>query len=233
MAVTVGIAGITGKFARVLTFNLLKYPAVKIKGYCRDPSKVPKSFSENPNVTLHKGDAFDAPALKSFVAGCDVVVCCYLGDDKLMTDGQKLLVDISEEAGVPRYVASDWALDYTKLELGQLFVKDPQIKVKEYLGTKKTIKGVHILVGAFMNPWFSPPFNVWDPATATFKYWGTGDEVWEGTTYENAAEFTAAICLDKDAVGIQKGEYLDTAVCEAAMLTTCEQSLVDGQHSVK
>lgn len=233
MAVTVGIAGITGKFSRVLTFNLLKYPAVKIKGYCRDPSKVPKSFSENPNVTLHKGDTFDAPALKSFVAGCDVVVCCYLGDDKLMTDGQKLLVDISEEAGVPRYVASDWALDYTKLELGQLFVKDPQIKVKEYLSTKKTIKGVHILVGAFMNPWFSPPFNVWDPATTTFKYWGTGDEVWEGTTYENAAEFTAAICLDKDAVGIQKGEYLDTAVCEAAMLTTCEQSLVDGQHSVK
>ncbi|KAJ4299352.1 hypothetical protein N0V90_004597 [Kalmusia sp. IMI 367209] len=204
MATTVGVAGITGKFARVLTSSLLKTPGINVKGYYRDPSKVPTSFSSNSRISLTKGDAFDTSAIRSFVAGCDVVVCCYLGDDKLMVDGQKLLIDACASEGVSRYVASDWALDYTKLELGQLFPKDPMIHVKGYLDSQDKVKGVHILVGGFMEPFFSPPFGIFEPASTTFKYWGTGDEVWEGTTYENAAEYTAAVCVDKNAVGIQK-----------------------------
>lgn len=204
MSVTVGIAGITGKFARELASALLKYPNIAIKGYCRDPSKVPQSLSSK--ASLSKGDAYDAPAVRSFVAGCDVVVCCYLGDPKLMVDGQKLLVDSCAAEGVPRYVASDWALDYTKLELGQLFPKDTNIHVKAYLDAQDKVKGVHVLVGMFMDVFFSPPFGTYDPASATFKYWGTGDEIWEGTTYKNAAEYTAAVCADKNAVGVQNCE---------------------------
>ncbi|KAI1208539.1 nmrA-like family protein [Annulohypoxylon truncatum] len=202
MSVTIGIAGITGKFARELTSILLKNPHVAIKGYCRDPSKVPQSFTSK--VSLVKGDAYDEPAIRSFVAGCDVVVCCYLGDPKLMEDGQKLLIDACAAEGVPRYVASDWSIDYTKLKLGQLFPKDPMIRVKAYLDAQDKVKGVHILVGMFIDGFFGAHFNVYDAATTTFKYWGTGDEIWEGTTYRNAAEYTAAICLDKDAVGILK-----------------------------
>ncbi|KAK6531189.1 hypothetical protein TWF281_008014 [Arthrobotrys megalospora] len=204
MTITVGIAGITGKFARVLVASLLTYPEVKIRGYCRDPSKVSANLSSNPNISLIKGDGFDTSAIATFVSGCDVVVCCYLGDDKLMVDGQKLLIDACAENGVPRYVASDWSLDYTKLEFGQLFPKDPMKHIKAYLDAQNKVKGVHILVGAFMDPFFSPAFGIWDPATTTFRYWGTGDEIWEGTTYENAAEYTAAVCVDKDAHGILK-----------------------------
>lgn len=204
MTITVGIAGINGKFARVLTSSLLKSPDVVVRGYCRDPSKVPASFSSSSQVTLTKGDGFNTSAIRSFVAGCDVVVCCYLGDDKLMVDGQKHLIDACAAEGVPRYVASDWALDYTKLKLGQLFPKDPMIHVKAYLDGQDKVKGVHILVGGFMNPFFSPPFGIFDASSNTFRFWGTGDEVWEGTTYENAAEYTAAVCMDKNAVGIQK-----------------------------
>ena len=32
-----------------------------------------------------------------------------------MVDGQKTLIDCCIEAGVPRYVASDWCLDYRDL----------------------------------------------------------------------------------------------------------------------
>lgn len=207
MAITVGVAGITGKFARVLTSFLLKNSEVFVKGYCREPSKVPSSFSSNSRVSLAKGDGFDTSAIRSFVTGCDVVVCCYLGDDELMVNGQKLLIDACASEGVPRYVASDWALDYTKLELGQLFPKDPMIHVKAYLDGQDKVKGVHILVGGFMNPFFSPPFGIFDSASTTFRYWGTGDEIWEGTTYENAAEYTAAVCVNKNAIGIQKREF--------------------------
>ncbi|KAI8965324.1 nmrA-like family protein [Daldinia sp. FL1419] len=202
MSTTVGIAGITGKFARELASILLKYPNVTIKGYCRNPSKVPQSLSSK--VSLVKGDAFDTTAIRSFAAGCDVVVCCYLGDPKLMVDGQKALIDACAAEGVPRYVASDWSLDYTKLELGELFPKDPMIHVKAYLDAQEKVKGVHILVGMFTDVFFSPMFGTWDAASTTFKYWGTGDEVWEATTYRNSAEYTAAVCVDKNAVGVKK-----------------------------
>ncbi|ODQ68900.1 hypothetical protein LIPSTDRAFT_121048 [Lipomyces starkeyi NRRL Y-11557] len=47
--------------------------------------------------------------------------------------------------------------------------------VKAYLETKTSVKGVHILVGGFMEAIFSARFGV------------------EGTSYENAAEYTAAV----------------------------------------
>ncbi|CAO3682628.1 unnamed protein product [Umbelopsis ramanniana] len=157
-----------------------------------------------PQVQIVEGDAFDKDQIRSFVVDVDVVVCCYLGDDNLMIDGQKALIDACEEAKVPRYIASDWTLDFTKLKLDQLFPKDPMKHVKSYLETKKNVRGVHILVGGFMDAIFSSFFNVFDPQSNTFMFWGEGNEVWEGTSYDNAAEYTAAIALDSQAVGIQR-----------------------------
>lgn len=206
MTTTVGIAGITGKFARLLVKKLLEYPDLKIKGYCRNVAKVPLSLQSDSRVEIVQGDASDGARLADFVTGCDVVACCYLGGDDLMLDGQKALIDACEAAHVSRYIAGDWCLEYTKLELGQLFPKDPMIHIKSYLESKKHVKGVHILVGGFMDPQFSSFFGVLDASTTTFRYWGDGNEIWEGTSYENAAEYTAAIATNKDAAGVQRGE---------------------------
>ncbi|GAB5593826.1 hypothetical protein Unana1_08726 [Umbelopsis nana] len=189
MAITVGIAGITSKFACLLTSHLLKHSDVVVRGYCRNASKVPVDISSSPNVQIVEGEAFDKDQIRSFVAVLDVVICCYLGEDKLMVDGQKALIDACEEAN---------------LEFGQLFPKDPMKHVKAYLETKKNVKGVHILVGAFMDPMFSPFFSVLDPQTNTLRFWGEDDEVWEGTSYDKAAEYNAAIALDNDVLGIQR-----------------------------
>ena len=51
---------------------------------------------------------------------------------------------------------------------------------------------------------FSRFFNIFDPQTNTFRFWGQGDEVMEGPTYDNAAEFTAAISVDTGASGIMQ-----------------------------
>ncbi|KAJ5721451.1 nmrA-like family protein [Penicillium malachiteum] len=216
MAITVGIAGFTGKFAKRLVSHLLKRHNVSIRGYCRDPSKAPETISSSAQVTLFEGDAFNKDALTVFAKGCDVIVCCYLGDDKLMVDGQKMLIDVCDECEVPRYIASDWALDYTKLKLGELFPKDPMIHVKAYAGTKK-VQGVHILIGGFMKPIFSPFFNIYDPQSQALRFWSSGDEIMEGTTYNNAAEFTAAVAVDQKATGILKCnffQYPESSVAE-------------------
>jgi hypothetical protein len=199
---TVGIAGITGKFARLLASVLLeRYPEVHIRGLARNLSMVEASLTSAPNVQIFQGDAFNTDRVRPFVRGCDVVVCCYLGDDNLMIEGQKILIDIAEEERVSRYVASDWSLDWTKLKMGELFAKEPCQAVNAYLETKKSIKGVHILVGGFTDVLFAPFFGIWDSKNGTFKYWGRGSEVWECTSYLNSAEYTAAVCLDREATG--------------------------------
>ncbi|KAK0726155.1 hypothetical protein B0H67DRAFT_642472 [Lasiosphaeris hirsuta] len=201
---TVGLAGITGRFGRLLAAHLLKDPTVTLHGYSRDPSRVIAALSSSPRVRLFQGGAHDRDKIQAFVKGCDVVVCAYLGDDELMVDGQKALIDACEAEAVPRYIASDWALDYDKLALGVLFPKDAMKHVRAYLGTKEKVASVHILVGAFMDPMFSPIFEVLDPATNTLRYWGEGVEVWEATSYDKAAEYTAAVAVDRTAVGVQK-----------------------------
>lgn len=205
-SITVGIAGITGKFARCVVGHLLKNPAVTIKGYCRDPTKLPASLLASKRITITQGQAGDENALRSFAKGNDVVICCYLGGHDLMINGQKALIDACEAESVPRYVASDYSLDFTQLELGQLPAKDPMKHVQEYLESKK-VRGVHVLIGIFMETFFTTFFNVWNSNEPSFSYWGSGEEMWESTTYDNAAEFVAAVAQDQSAVGIQRCQY--------------------------
>ncbi|KAH7142938.1 hypothetical protein B0J13DRAFT_585594 [Dactylonectria estremocensis] len=164
MVFTVGIAGITGKFARLVAKRLLDKPDVLIRGYCRNPAKLPAFIASSPRVQVVQGEATDRAALRSFASGSDVVVCCYLGDETLMTQGQKLLIDACEEQGVKRYV---------------------------HLDAKNKIQGVHVLIGTFMDTFWNPWFQIWRPEERTLRYWGTGEEIWESTPYTNAADFVA------------------------------------------
>lgn len=202
-SITVGIAGITGKFARCVVGHLLKNPAVTIKGYCRDPTKLPASLLASKRISVTQGQSEERNALRAFAKGCDVVICCYLGDHNLMINGQKSLIDACEAETVPRYVASDYSLDFTKLELGQLPAKDPMKHVQEYLGTKN-VQGVHVLIGIFMETFFTTFLNVWNAKDVSFSYWGSGEEMWESTSYDNAAQFVAAVAQDSTAVGVQR-----------------------------
>lgn len=203
MAITVGIAGITGKFARLVVKYLCNSPDVQIRGLCRNASKLPEHFRRSPRVTIVQGESSDVEVLRTFVRGCDVVICCYLGDNDLMIDGQKLLVDVCDQEGVGRYIASDYCLDFTKLEYGQHPAKDPMKYVKAHLDEKKNVRGVHVLIGAFMETFWSGYFGVWNLDEYKLSFYGSGDETWESTTYDTAAQYVAAVAKDPSAVGLQ------------------------------
>lgn len=198
---TVAIAGITGKLGQLIAKAVLGYPQANIRGFCRDQSKLSPDLSSDPRVTILQGPSDDPAAARKAVQGSDVVICAYLGPNGFMVQSQKILIDAAEAEKVPRYIASDWALDYTKLKLGDLPPKDPMIEIKAYLETKKDIKGVHILNGAFMQL-VQMAFQQ-DPV----GYWGSGDEKWDFTSHETCAEYTAAIAMDPSAVGVIKGPF--------------------------
>jgi hypothetical protein len=206
---TVAIAGFTGKMARLITTSLLqKHPAVKIHGICRSPDKVDVNVRSNNNITLFQAASTDIPALRRALAGTSVCICAYLGDNTLMIDGQQTLIDACIAEGVPRYIASDWSLDFRGLKLGDHPAKDPMKHVQAYLEEKEgegKIKAVHVLNGAFMEVVWASFLGYVDTEKGTFRYFGTGNEKLEMTTYEDAARFTAEVAVDPNANGFLKG----------------------------
>ncbi|KAK4500918.1 hypothetical protein PRZ48_009110 [Zasmidium cellare] len=143
----VAIAGISGALALLIVQDLLaRGPNVRIRGSSRDPSKRPAWIKESSRVKVLRIDnIFYPPSLDQLVLGSDVVICACLADK------HKLLIDACERKGVPRYLASDWTVDYTKLDYGDNYIKDPMKNVKKYLEeSKHNVKGVHILVGVFL-----------------------------------------------------------------------------------
>lgn len=205
MAPTVGIAGVTGKFAQCIIKALEAYPAVNIRGYCRSPHKLPKHIVDSDNIEIVAGNFDDYENIRNFVRGSDVVICCYFGGIEVMTEGQKLLIDACEEESVPRYIPSDFAVDYTNIPSGEIFPKESAKIIMEYIKSKKVV-GVHILTGGFMETFWSGFFGIWNPETCSLSVWGNGEEDWELTTFPTAAAYTAAVALDKSAVGILRCE---------------------------
>ena len=205
---TVFIAGLTGKFARKLAGHLLAKPNIRIHGTARSPSKLPAEISSNPRVTVFQADADDLTTIRQALNGSSVAICCYLGDQDLMLEGQKKLIDASIEEGVPRYVAGDWSLDFRNLKYGEVPMKDPMKKITEYLDERKDqISGVHILNGEFMEILFAFS-GLYDAKNTTFNYWGSGDEKLDLTTYDDSARYTAEIALDQSANGFIEGSFV-------------------------
>ncbi|GKT66964.1 hypothetical protein ColTof4_12849 [Colletotrichum tofieldiae] len=201
MSIVVGIAGISAKLAQCVTKALQKYQGVTTKGFCRRLEKIPLSALQEYNIEVIQGNFDDEGAVQKFVQGTDIVICCYFGDSDVMTRGQKILIDACAKEGVPRYIPSDFAVDYTKIPDGELFPKESTKIIKKYL-LEKRVAGVHILVGGLLETFWSEYFEVYDANTRTASYWGTGEEKWDLTTFETAAAYAAALAVDKQAVGV-------------------------------
>ncbi|KAK4499353.1 hypothetical protein PRZ48_009866 [Zasmidium cellare] len=202
----VAIAGLTGKMGTLIASSLLKHhPTVQIHGIVRNSSKVATNISSNPNVHIHQATPSDPSALRKALANVDVCICCYLGDNDLMVQGQKTLIDACIAEKVPRYIGSDYSLDFRGLKKGDHPGKDFAIEYTEYLEEKEKegkVKGVHILNGGFTEMVFAP-FLGWFSAEGNgkFTYFGTGDEKLDMTTMADTAAFTAEVAVDPEANG--------------------------------
>lgn len=206
----VAIAGINGKMATLIAKHLLSnHPDIKVHGIARSPQKVDATIFSSPNVEIFEASAYDTHALRKALKGADTAICCYLGDNELMTAGQKALIDACIAEKVDRYIASDYSFDYRGLELGDHPTKDPMIHVNAYLEEKEKsglIKAVHVLNGSLMEVVMGPFNPFFQPRGGTYQYWGTGDEPMEMTTYADAAAFTAEVAADPTAVGFLNGK---------------------------
>jgi hypothetical protein len=122
---------------------------------------------------------------------------------------------------VPRYIASDWSLDFRGLEFGNHPSKDPMKHIQAYLEEKTMqIKGVHVLNGGFMEVmWMA--HGLANAAEGTFSYWGTGDEKLEMTTMEDTAKYTAEVAVDERVDGFVNCEFSAGKIISLSLLPQC------------
>ncbi|KKY17962.1 putativelike family protein [Phaeomoniella chlamydospora] len=204
----IAVAGVTGRLGNLIASYLLKFPNTIVHGFTRSPEKVPGSLSaDTDRFKLFTGSAEKLQDVRKALAGCETVICAYntAVDNKFMVDAQKVLIEACDAEGVSRYFASDYTGYYPRLEPGDLPIKDPMIKIYKYIrdgnfsGTVR-VKPVHILAGAFIEAFLFFFFKLDDA-----KYWGTGNETWDFSSYETIAKYTAHVAVDEEApTGILK-----------------------------
>lgn len=202
----VAIAGFSSKLAGLMTAHLLQHPNIYIHGLCRDATRVIETTRNQPRVTLTVIDAFSVSSVRAGVAGCHTAVCCYGPMADIMLQGQKILIDACILEGVTRYIAGDFTWDFRNITAGLVPPKEFTIDVAAYLEEKKNqIKPVHLLTGAFFEAVLSLPGFLWywdeEKKEGRLKSWGSGDEIWEFSSYDDAARWTAEIVLDEKAEG--------------------------------
>jgi uncharacterized protein YbjT (DUF2867 family) len=163
-------------------------------------------------VEIVEADLHDRAEIVRACKGAACVVSTLLGLDKVLIDAQGALLDAAVEAGVPRFIPSDFAMDFTKIapELNRNF--DIHRKFWERLD-RSPIRSTSILNGAFMN------LLTGEAPLVLFKikrvlYWGeNADQLLDFTTMDDTAAYTAEAALDPDAPRILRiaGEQISAA----------------------
>lgn len=134
--------------------------------------------------------------------GASCVVSALLGLRPVMVDAQTVLVDGAIKAGVPRFIPSDYALDFSRLRPGENRNLDFHAEFWRVLESRP-IAATSVLNGAFMELLTGQaPYILFKRHRVLF--WENADQVLEFTTMDDVAAFTAAAAMDERAPKVLK-----------------------------
>ena len=133
-------------------------------------------------------------ALTKACAGAACVVSALSGLRDVIVDTQKRLLDAAVAAGVPRFIPSDYSIDYTRLPNGSNRNLDLRREFNQRLD-QAPIQATSILNGMFTDL-LTGQAPVVLFGLKRVLYYGDADQPLDFTTTANTAEFTAAAALD-------------------------------------
>ncbi len=159
-----------------------------------DPEKIQKL--EKMGVSVFKVDMSDAQAMSKHFSDASCVVSALAGLRDVIIDTQKAVLDAAIMAKVPRFIPSDFSLDFTNLEVGKNRNLDLRREFYQYLDAS-SIAPTSIFNGPFMELLTGPMPMILDKQK-WILYWGNADQMLDFTTMDNTATFTANVALDDE-----------------------------------
>lgn len=201
---TILIPGATGMLGQRIAYHLLKQHDVRVRLLIRrgTMSDLKKAEALAPLLTMGaetiEGDLSDIASLKTATAGVDVIVSAVQGGRDIIVDGQRALLDAATANGVRRFLPSDFALDLFKAPEGEHLNFNMRREADEAIAASG-LEHVNVLNGAFMDNFLHAEFGaVFDMERGIASYWGSGDELFDATSVEDTARYTARAATDRE-----------------------------------
>ncbi len=196
-APVIAVAGATGNLGGRIVRELLARGA-EVRALVR-----PGSAGERVEKLRQLGatavalDWDDASRLTAACSGAACVVSALQGLRDVIVEAQGRLLEAALRAGAPRFIPSDFSLDFTKLKAGANRNFDLR---REFHGRLKrtAISATTIFNGAFAELLLGPMPLILFKFRAVL-YWGDPDQRLDFTTMEDTAAFTACAALDAGA----------------------------------
>jgi NAD(P)-dependent dehydrogenase (short-subunit alcohol dehydrogenase family) len=190
----VAVAGATGGLGQLVAMELVKR-GMPVKAIVRpntDPLRTEKL--RNAGVTIAPVDLSAIPTLTGELSGAICVISTLQGLGDVIHTAQGKLLEASMAAKVPRFIPSDFSLDFTKTKVGSNRNLDLRRKFHNELN-KSGIAWTSILNGGFMDLLVgnSPMIN---HKSRTVAYIGSTTQPLDFTTMVDTAAYTAEVAID-------------------------------------
>jgi nucleoside-diphosphate-sugar epimerase len=191
---TIIVAGAPGDLGRRISSYLLKSGAT-VKALVRKGSNADSVASlQKVGALISQVDFNNHDELVKACTGGACLVSALNGLEDVIIGVQTQLLQAAVEAGIPRFIPSDYCIDYTKLSYGSNRNLDFRRQFNEAIN-KAPIAATSILNGMFTGL-LTGEAPVILFGIKRVVYWGDADQLLDFTTIENTAEFTARTALD-------------------------------------
>lgn len=190
------VAGATGNLGERIVKALMERGA-EVRIIVRAASNLEKLTKfEKSGVKVIKVKNWSLEDISFACKGVHCVVSSMAGLRNVVVDAQKVLLDAAIAAGVPRFIPSDYSLDFTRFSYGENRNLDLRREFHEYLD-RTTIAATTIFNGAFTD------MLTGQMPLILFKqnliiYWGSAGRRWDFTSMNNTAAYTACVALDSN-----------------------------------
>ena len=191
---TIAVAGATGDLGRRIVSYLLEQGAT-VKALVRK-STHPDSIShlKSMDVIVSEVDFNNKEELVTAVSGADCIVSALNGLEPVIMGVQTEVLEAAIAAGVPRFIPSDYCIDYTKLPAGS----NRNLDLRRQFHDRINQSG--IAATSIFNGMFADLLTGQAPVVLfglkRVVYWGNASQALDFTTIENTAAFTARAALD-------------------------------------
>jgi nucleoside-diphosphate-sugar epimerase len=191
---TIVVAGATGNLGGRIVRALLARGA-GVRAFVRHgtaPDKLERL--RDLGVTISSVDLSNASQVTPACSSASCVVSALQGLRDVIVETQSVLLEAAVKAGVPRFIPSDYSIDFTKFPPGANRNLDLRRDFHRRLD-KTSISATTIFNGAFAD------MLTGQMPLILFKrkrvlYWGDADQRMDFTTMDDTAAFTASAALD-------------------------------------
>ena len=190
------VAGATGELGSLIVHALRERDA-KVRALVRPGTEPERTAGLRAHGTeIREVSLEDVEGLTEACHGAHCVVSALSGLGKVIVDLQTNLLVATENAGVQRFIPSDYSIDYTRLPRGTNRNLDFRKTFRERT-YRSSLKVTSVLNGMFTDLLTGQAPLILKPVRRVM-YWGDKSQPLDFTSMRDTARYTALVALDSD-----------------------------------